>query len=65
MRANHRVQQRRMFRYRRQPALMLFFRFTEFIFLERFPEIVLCTQATQQLLKRLRKCVKRRNAAGP
>ena len=46
MGTHHRVQQRRMFCDRIQPALVLLFRFTVLILLERFFKIMLRPQAT-------------------
>ena len=43
--AHHRVQQRRVFRNRLQPAPMLLFGFAVFILLERFTKIMLRPQA--------------------
>ena len=45
MGTHHRVQQRRIFGDRLQPALMLLFAFAIFILLERFTEIMLRAQA--------------------
>ena len=45
MGAHHRMQQRRIFRDRLQPALMLLFAFAVFVLLKRFAKIMLRAQA--------------------
>ena len=54
-----------MFCNRIQPALMLLFAFTVLVFLERFFEIVLRPQTTQQRPERCGQRLESRNAARP
>ena len=65
MGSNHRMPQRRMLRHRFTPALMLLFCLTVLVFLEGFTEVMFRPQTAQQLAKRFRQRLIRRNAAGP
>ena len=65
MGTHYRMQQRGMFCDRIQPALVFLFAFAVLVFLERFFEVMLRSQATQQRPERCGQRLKGRNAAGP